>query len=91
MNLYRIIQEITHNTLKHAQARLLDISISSDGKNLLLQTQDDGIGFNFTEKKQIAQGLGLMSLQSRVELLGGHLNVFSQPGNGTRFEIEIPL
>lgn len=91
VNLYRILQEIIHNTVKHARAKNLQISINSDGKNLVLLTQDDGIGFNFTEKKQISQGLGLLSLQSRVEILGGQLNISSQPGTGTCFEIEMPL
>ena len=60
-------------------------------KTLLLKTKDDGIGFNYSEKTQIASGLGLLSIHSRVELLGGQLLVTSQPGSGTIFEIEMPL
>ena len=58
---------------------------------LLLKTKDDGVGFNYSEKTQIARGLGLLSVQSRAELLGGELLVTSEPGSGTIFEIEIPL
>jgi signal transduction histidine kinase len=58
---------------------------------LLLKTKDDGIGFNYSEKTQIARGLGLLSIHSRVELLGGQLLVNTQPGSGTTFEIEMPL
>lgn len=91
LNLYRIVQEIIHNTIKHARANTLNIYIRKNGKTILLQTLDDGIGFNFTEKTQIAEGLGLLSLHSRVEILGGKLTLLSQPGSGTSFEIELPL
>lgn len=91
INLYRILQEIIHNTVKHANATSLTISIQKKGKKILLRTKDNGIGFNYTEKKQIAKGLGLLSLHSRAELLGGQLLVTSQPGSGTSFEIEIPI
>lgn len=91
INLYRILQEIIHNTVKHARATSLSISIQKQHKMLLIKTKDDGIGFNYSEKKQIAKGLGLLSLHSRVELLGGQLIVTSQPGSGTIFEIEMPL
>ena len=91
INLYRILQEIIHNTVKHARATSLSISIQKNNKMLLLKTKDDGIGFNYSEKTQIASGLGLLSIHSRVELLGGQLLVTSQPGSGTEFEIEMPL
>ncbi len=91
INLYRILQEIIHNTVKHARATSLSISIQKNNKTLLLKTKDDGIGFNYSEKTQIASGLGLLSIHSRVELLGGQLLVTSQPGSGTIFEIEMPL
>ena len=91
INLYRILQEIIHNTVKHARATTLNISIQKNNKTLLLKTKDDGIGFNYSEKTQIASGLGLLSIHSRVELLGGQLLVTSQPGSGTIFEIEMPL
>ena len=91
INLYRILQEIIHNTVKHARATALSISIQKNNKILLLKTKDDGIGFNYSEKTQIARGLGLLSIHSRVELLGGQLLVTSQPGSGTIFEIEMPL
>jgi two-component system, NarL family, sensor kinase len=91
VNLYRIVQEIIHNTIKHAQATKLIIQITQKGKNILLQTKDNGIGFNFSVKKGQGKGMGLLSLQSRAELLGGQLLVHTKPGEGTIFEIEIPL
>lgn len=91
VNLYRIVQEIIQNTIKHARATELTIRVNKNEGTLLLRTKDDGIGFNYIEKKQMAKGVGLLSLQSRAELLGGYLSVNTQPGSGTSFEIEIPL
>ena len=91
INLYRILQEIIHNTVKHSKATALNISIQKTNKILMIKTTDDGVGFNYSEKTQIASGLGLLSVQSRAELLGGELLVTSEPGSGTIFEIEMPL
>lgn len=91
LNLYRVLQEIIQNTVKHSRAASLLIDIRKKDKTILLKTKDDGIGFNYSEKTRTAKGLGLFSLQSRAELLGGNLVVHTQPGKGTSFEIEIPL
>jgi signal transduction histidine kinase len=91
VNLYRVIQEIMQNTIKHARATMLNINIIKKNKSIFLQTKDDGIGFNYSEKSLEAKGVGLLSLQSRAQLLGGQLVVHTQPGSGTTFEIEIPL
>lgn len=91
VNLYRVVQEIIQNTIKHARATQLTIRITKRKQTLLLQTKDDGIGFNFFAKKQRRNGMGLLSLQSRAELLGGELEVQTKPGEGVIFELEIPL
>ncbi len=91
VNLYRVVQEIMQNTIKHARATVLKINIITKDKSIFLQTKDDGIGFNYSEKSLEAKGVGLLSLQSRAQLLGGQLVVHTQPGSGTTFEIEIPL
>jgi signal transduction histidine kinase len=91
VNLYRMVQEIIQNTLKHAKANELVITIVRNNHSLLLQTKDDGVGFSYKEKTQQAKGVGLLSLQSRAELLGGQLRVDSRQGRGTSFEIEISV
>jgi two-component system, NarL family, sensor kinase len=91
VNLYRVVQEIMQNTIKHAKANALLINIIAKDKSIFLQTKDDGIGFNYSEKSLEAKGVGLLSLQSRAQLLGGQLVVHTQPGSGTTFEIEIPI
>jgi two-component system, NarL family, sensor kinase len=91
VNLYRVVQEIIQNTLKHARATKLHIQITREKKHILLQTRDNGTGFNYSEKTHQGKGMGLLSLQSRAELLGGELLVYTKPGEGVIFEIEIPL
>lgn len=91
VNLYRVVQEIIQNTIKHARAAILKIDIVKNENKIVLQTKDDGIGFLYTEKSLGAKGIGLLSLQSRAQLLGGQLIVDTQPGRGTIFQIEIPI
>ena len=90
VNIYRIIQEIVHNTIKHARATRLSMTIEIKDKQLVLKTGDDGVGFNYEEKMQVANGLGLLNLHSRAEILDGQLKVISQPGKGTSFIVEMP-
>jgi two-component system, NarL family, sensor kinase len=91
VNLYRIVQEIIQNTIKHSRATCLNIRIQKKEKSILLHTKDDGIGFNYSEKSLQSKGIGLLSLQSRAQLLGGQLIVDTQPGAGTSFQLEIPM
>jgi signal transduction histidine kinase len=91
INIYRIIQEILHNTVKHAQASLLIIKMITEGDRLLLMTADNGKGFDYFAKVKDNPGLGLRNLQSRTEVMGGELTCQSEPGKGTTYTIEIPI
>jgi two-component system, NarL family, sensor kinase len=91
VNIYRIIQEICHNTVKHAQASLLIIKIIIEGDRLLLMTADNGKGFDYFNKVKDNPGLGLRNLQSRTEVMGGDLLCRSESGKGTTYTIEIPI
>ena len=91
INLYRIVQEITHNTLKHAKATMLIIKISVQDNRLFLMTADNGVGFDYFSKIRDNSGLGLRNLQSRTEVMGGEFNCVSTPEKGTAYTIEIPL
>lgn len=91
INIYRIVQEIIHNTIKHAKATNLDITLSATKSKLTLQAQDNGIGFDYLAKKTGNSGLGLRNLLNRAELMGGNIYVDSEPGQGTKYTIEIPL
>ena len=87
-NLYRMVQEIIHNILKHAKASTVGIELKvSDGK-LHLIIRDNGQGFN---PQFNTNGLGLRNLHSRANLLGGRLNIESHPQQGSVFHIQLPL
>jgi signal transduction histidine kinase len=91
INIYRIIQEILHNTVKHAEATWLMIKIVVEEDRLLLMTADNGKGFNYFTKVRDNPGLGLRNLQSRAEVMGGELSCQSEPGKGTMYTFEIPV
>lgn len=91
VNIFRIVQEIVHNTIKHAKANTLNIEILEKGKLLILKTTDDGVGFEYKEMLQHANGLGLLSLQSRAEVLNGYLQIESAIGKGTNYLLQIPV
>ncbi|MEP7376065.1 MAG: ATP-binding protein [Chitinophagaceae bacterium] len=90
IHLYRIVQELIHNTLRHAKAQTLDISIDMVNSKLILKTTDNGQGFDSNIGRQ-GRGFGLSSIMSRVELLHGDVYLDSAPGKGTAYTIEIPL
>ncbi|MHA4843309.1 sensor histidine kinase [Flavitalea antarctica] len=91
INMYRIIQEIIHNTIKHAQAKNLRLIFSREKDLVVLRTDDDGIGFNYEQKTKLAGGLGLLNLQSRTEVMGGEFSYSSEKGGGTRYLFEVPV
>lgn len=88
---YRILQKIVLNTVKHAQAKDLAIEISEIEKELLVRTEDNGIGFSRTNvKMKKMSGLGLLSIENRVDYLGGTLIVNTENKTGTQYNIRIP-
>ncbi len=91
VNLYRILQEIIHNTCKHAKAARLHISIYKENDQVMIATIDDGIGFNFPVELKQAKGIGLTGIAGRVQLLGGYFYVDDTKGHGTKFFICIPF
>jgi len=91
IHVYRIIQEIIHNTVKHAGATKLKIELYAHKNKFIIATADDGKGFNYNTMIKEKNGLGLSNLRSRTEILSGELHVSSRPGKGTTFIIEIPI
>ncbi|MDB5196486.1 MAG: hypothetical protein JWP88_857 [Flaviaesturariibacter sp.] len=91
INIYRILQEVVHNTLKHAKAKRLLISLKQEKTYVLLSTRDDGIGFDYNQRLSAADGIGLRSLKSRVEIMNGQLFVESRKHKGTSYIFQIPV
>lgn len=87
INIYRVIQESMQNIYKHANAKLIKISISLEKSVICLEITDDGDGFDTSKSKR---GIGLKNMMSRVEDIGGSIIFKSQPGNGTTVNVNIP-
>ncbi|RCX03807.1 tetratricopeptide repeat-containing sensor histidine kinase [Schleiferia thermophila] len=86
-NIYRILQELTTNTLKHAKASSITIQISYFDGIFHLLFEDNGKGFG----KKSHKGIGLVNIENRVQKLQGKISMDSLPGRGTTFSIEIPI
>jgi signal transduction histidine kinase len=87
-DLYRIAQEALHNTVKHAQARQVDLCLRQAQEAVLLEVRDDGVGFD--PAGAFPGHLGLHSMQERITQLGGALSIESTPGEGTTITARIP-
>jgi hypothetical protein len=88
--LFRVVQELLNNTLRHAAAEHVTIQLNRIDGLLSLMVEDDGKGFD-PAKTSGRNGLGLQSVRNRVTGLGGTVNFDSQPGRGTTVVIEIPI
>jgi signal transduction histidine kinase len=91
MNLYRIVQELLNNVIKHSQATKVQVILINGQEKTVLIVKDNGIGFNPvlpTQDKQYGN-LGLASIQERTILLGGTCKIDSRLGWGTAVTISI--
>ncbi len=88
--LFRIFQEVTNNILKHAQASFVTVYIHFYPHKFELTILDNGKGFDTSLFDQHA-GLGLRNMQNRSQLIGAQYHIHSQPGHGTRINIEMPV
>lgn len=86
--LYRIAQEALNNTLKHAQARHIDVYLRWEPSPMVLEITDDGVGFDPAVARQQG-GLGLQGMEERAAQLGVRLSIQSQSGQGTRVRVEV--
>jgi signal transduction histidine kinase len=91
--LYRVLQEALTNVAKHAQASQVQVKLWADETAVHLSIADDGVGFvgQTAVTRPHEAGLGLLGMHERVELLGGHLEIQSAPGEGTRIVAHLPL
>jgi signal transduction histidine kinase len=88
ITLYRIVQELINNTIKHASAQNAIVQISKTDGRLNLEVEDDGMGFN-TDILHRAKGIGWTNIQNRIEFLKGKLDIHSETGKGTSVHIEL--
>jgi signal transduction histidine kinase len=88
LNIYRIIQEVFNNILKHASASKVSLDLFTDGKKLQVSIVDNGKGF---DEAVSGKGIGLSNIQNRVQSFNGQLDIKSFPGQGTRIELSFPV
>lgn len=88
ITIYRIVQELINNTIKHAAATTAIVQVTKTDGTISITTEDDGNGFD-TAILQRAKGMGWSNIQNRVEFLKGKLDVRSGDGKGTSVHIEI--
>ena len=87
LSIFRIIQESVQNVVKHAQATVLSITISTKGDSIDIQITDNGKGFH---ADRIEVGSGLSNMQERAAALAGRLLLKTKPAAGTTVHLQIP-
>lgn len=88
--IYRIIQEAVTNTLRHASARRIRVSFDTTKDAAIISIEDDGCGFDI-QSDEAMNGIGLVSMRERAEIIGGQLLISSMEGKGTRITLSIPV
>lgn len=86
---YRIIQELVNNAIKHANAAQIIIQFVEDETNYSVTVEDDGKGFDMNNTK-LTKSAGLHNIQSRIQFLKGQLNIHSEIDLGTSIEFQFP-
>lgn len=88
---YRIVQEGLTNVAKHARASRCDVRLTQLDDRLLVEVEDDGVGFvEDTDRPIVSRGMGLVSIRERAARLGGTFSILSRPGAGTRLVVSLP-
>ncbi len=93
--IFRVLQEMINNILKHTQAGNVCISLNFGKETIKLRVKDDGCGFDVNEainSKDRPRGLGLLGMKERIGIINGTIKIRSRPGGGgTEIDVEIPL
>jgi signal transduction histidine kinase len=88
--LFRVIQECFQNVIKHANATKVEVSFTYTPHQFEISIIDNGIGFNYQPGNFSSDGLGLMNIFSRVQLVGGEVSLQSSEGEGSSVFISVP-
>jgi len=89
-HLYRIAQEALNNVAKHAAARRVSVVLDSLTDGAVLIIEDDGRGFDVEHVGNGNSPLGLIGMRERAQIIGGHLDIESIPGQGTSVFVNVP-
>ncbi len=86
LGIFRIIQEILNNAIKHAQANEILVQLNGEDKDIIILVEDDGIGFDTSKKYE---SMGLRNIESRVNYLKGSIDIDSRINEGTTYLIHV--
>lgn len=87
--LYRTLVELINNSVKHAEADIIDIDLKVKDKGIYITYTDNGIGFNYEDLKYHGKGFGLLNLEHRIHEIGGDYDYFTNPGKGVMVKINV--
>jgi signal transduction histidine kinase len=87
--IYRMIQEIINNIIKHASADQIDVAIHNEAETTIIRISDNGIGFDTGLLNQERSGIGLLNIINRAKTINATVDVKSVPGNGTTITLYI--
>lgn len=90
IHIYRLVQEILNNVVKHANATQVDIKLYEEKKQYCLDISDNGSGFDQQKALDRKKGLGLQNILRRTEILKGKVYLETAPGKGTSYHFSIP-
>jgi two-component system, NarL family, sensor kinase len=86
--LFRVLQELVNNIIKHSQATVVNIQLVRNEDELNIMIEDNGVGFDVS---RVSEGIGLKNIESRIAYLNGTVHFDSRPGKGTTVTIDVPL
>jgi len=87
LNIYRIVQELINNSIKHSQCKEVTVNLSSTEKTIKLIISDDGVG---CEELKISDGIGLYNIKNRLSSLNAELRIITELNKGFKAIIRIP-
>lgn len=90
--LFQAVRELLLNVVKHSGVRSATVSVMLEHDQLLVTVADEGVGFALSAELEMPGSFGIFNIRERLSLLGGHLDIVSQPGSGTvsRMTIGVP-
>ena len=91
LSIYRFAQEALTNIAKHAEPQQVELNLTKEDKAMKLVIADDGKGFIIDQDSRVSNGIGLMSMQERIDLVGGSLEIVTAPNEGVRLTAVVPI
>jgi len=91
VNIFRVFQEILINAARHSSAAMMSVDVKQGDGKVAFSVTDKGVGFEVKKVLMDSEGIGIPSMQERVRMMGGSLNITSEKGAGTQVHFEIPV